>query len=80
MRTRHHEINVDLAVSFDDEKKSITVLRYVRPLPNFHGAWEDVATFTNESDWYKSQYQCMVIGDGNIAMIAYFWHDMSQSV
>jgi hypothetical protein len=73
MRTRRHEVGVDLAVSF--EKGSIIVSRYVRPFPNFKGDWQDVATFTNEQDWYASEYQNQIIGDGNVAMIAYHWLD-----
>lgn len=78
MRTPRHEIAVDLAVSFDDMEKSITVCRYVRPLPHFHGDWQDVVTFTSEEAWYMSEYSKQIIGDGNVAMIAYFWHDMKE--
>ncbi len=79
MRTRRHEVGVDLAVSFDDEKGTIIVSRYVRPVPHFHGDWQDVATFTKEKDWYTSEYQNQIVGDGNVAKIAWFWQDLTQS-
>ena len=79
MQTRNHEVGIDLAVSFDEGAKIIIVSRYKRPFPHFVGEWEVVDTITNEVDWYKSEYQMLIIGDGNVAMIAYFWHDNSQS-
>ena len=79
MRTPRHKVGIDLAVSFDDEKKCLIVSHYKRPIPNFHGDWEDVATFDTEAAWYKSEFQSMIVGDDNVAMIAFFWHDMAKS-
>ena len=77
MRTPRHEVGIDLAISFDGN--SIIVSRYVRPLPRFHGEWQDVATFTDERAWYASEYQKLVIGDDNVVMIAYHWPDVTRS-
>lgn len=78
MRTRRHEVGVNLAVSFDDDAGQLIVSRYERPFPGFQGDWQDVATFTKEEDWYTSEHQLKVIGDDNIAMVAYFWHDLAE--
>ena len=77
MRTPRHEVASDLAISF--EGGSIIVSRYVRPFPNFMGDWQDIATFSNEQDWYASEYKNQIIGDDNLAMIAYHWHDVSEN-
>ena len=79
MQTRNHEVGIDLAVSFDESAKTITVSRYKRLFPHFVGEWEVVDTIINEVDWYKSGYHILIIGDGNVAMIACFWSDNSQS-
>ena len=77
MQVGFHEVTQGVRVSFDDERKTLHISKYVTPIPGFHGDWQEVAKFVDERTWNKSEFAQLVMSNYYKELIMWFWIDIS---
>ena len=72
-----HDVAPSVRIGF--EGNTLCVFRYIVPIPNFHGHWEEVAKFITEESWEQGSFSKMIQSEYYKDMIMWHWIDAHET-